>query len=51
MKHVTIVVPKGKTNLSSITGSYEILTRANSYWEKLGNKPKMEISMLVLCPS
>ena len=50
MKHVTIVVPKGKTNLSSITGSYEILTRANSYWEKMGNKPKMEISIAGFVP-
>ena len=50
MKHVTIDVPKGKTNLSSITGSYEILTRANSYWEKLGNKPKMEISIAGFVP-
>lgn len=45
MKHVTIVVPKGSVNLSSITGSFEILTRANSYWQKMGNKPMMEISI------
>ena len=50
MKHVTIVVPKGKTNLSSITGSYEILTRANLYWQKMGNKPKMEISIAGYMP-
>lgn len=43
MKQVTIVVPKGNVNLSSITGSFEILTRANEYWQKMGNKPMMEI--------
>ena len=43
MKQVTIVVPKGKTNLSSITGSFEILTRANGYWQKMEGKPGMEI--------
>jgi transcriptional regulator GlxA family with amidase domain len=43
MKHVTIVVPKGNVNLSSITGSFEILTRANAYWQRLGNKSKLEV--------
>jgi len=44
MKQVTIVVPKGiATNLSSITGSYEILTSANEYWRKMGNKSMIEV--------
>lgn len=43
MKQVTIVVPKGNVNLSSITGSFEILTRANAYWERIGNKPLLEV--------
>jgi transcriptional regulator GlxA family with amidase domain len=43
MKQVTIVVPDGNVNLSSITGSFEILSRANDYWEKMGNKPGIEI--------
>lgn len=43
MKQVTIVVPTGHVNLSSITGSFEIITRANAYWEKMGNKPKVEV--------
>jgi transcriptional regulator GlxA family with amidase domain len=38
MKQVTIVVPKGNVNLSSITGSFEILTRANDYWRRMGRK-------------
>jgi transcriptional regulator GlxA family with amidase domain len=43
MKQVIIVVPKGKANLSTLTGSFEILTSANKYWQKMGNKPMMEI--------
>jgi transcriptional regulator GlxA family with amidase domain len=43
MKQVTIIVPEGKTNLSSITGSLEILTTASKYWQRMGNKPMMEI--------
>ncbi len=45
MKQVTIVVPKGNANLSSITGSFEILSRANEYWKKAGNKPMFEIRL------
>jgi transcriptional regulator GlxA family with amidase domain len=31
MKHITILVPNGQNNLSSIVGSYKILTRASEY--------------------
>lgn len=37
MKHITILVPDGQTNLSSvacIVGSYEMFTRANDYWSQ-----------------
>ena len=43
MKQVTIVIPKGNVNLASITGSFQILTRANEFWRRMGNKPMMEI--------
>jgi transcriptional regulator GlxA family with amidase domain len=43
MKQVTIVVPQGDVNLSSITGTFEILTRADSFWQKMGNKPILEV--------
>ena len=43
MKQVTIVVPNGYADLSSITGSFEILNRANENWRKLGNRSVMEI--------
>ena len=45
MKQVTILFPAGKANLSSIMGSLEILSRANDYWQSLGNKPMMEINI------
>jgi transcriptional regulator GlxA family with amidase domain len=32
MKHLTIIVPEGENNLSSITGAYEIFVRANQHW-------------------
>ena len=45
MKHVTIIVPRGSAHMSSIAGSYEILTRANQYWQKMGNDPLLEIQV------
>jgi transcriptional regulator GlxA family with amidase domain len=45
MKQVVILVPQGNVNLSSITGSFEILTRANDYWKRLGNKPRFEVRL------
>src|SRR5450432_4527966 len=45
MKLVTIVVPKGKTNVSCITGSFNILNSANEHWKKIGNRPMMEITI------
>ncbi|MGN6645159.1 MAG: GlxA family transcriptional regulator [Cytophaga sp.] len=45
MKHVTIVVPTGNVNLSSITGSYEIMTRANAYWQRIGNPAMYEVQL------
>ena len=34
MKHLTILVPDGENNLSSIIGAYKIFTRANAYWKE-----------------
>ncbi|HEV7783167.1 MAG TPA: helix-turn-helix domain-containing protein [Chitinophagaceae bacterium] len=34
MKHLTIIVPNGENNLSSIAGAYKIFTRANQYWSQ-----------------
>jgi len=45
MKHVTIVVPHGEVNLSSLYGCLEILYSANKHWQRAGNKPMMEICL------
>lgn len=37
MKHLTILVPDGENNLSSIVGAYKIFTRANSYRKEIFN--------------
>lgn len=36
MKHLTIVVPNGQNNLSSVVGAYKIFSRANEYWKQNG---------------
>ena len=38
MKHLTILVPDGENNLSSIVGAYKIFTRANEYWKETRQK-------------
>ncbi|MGS2737958.1 GlxA family transcriptional regulator [Sinomicrobium sp. M5D2P17] len=36
MKHLTIVIPEGQDNLSSLIGPYQIFSRANTYWKEAG---------------
>ncbi|HEY5823629.1 MAG TPA: helix-turn-helix domain-containing protein [Cyclobacteriaceae bacterium] len=45
MKHLTIVVPNGQNNLSSIIGIYEILTKANEYWRLSKRKELYNIQL------
>jgi transcriptional regulator GlxA family with amidase domain len=45
MKYMTILVPDGQTNLSSIIGTYKIFTRANEYWQALGYEPVFKIQL------
>jgi transcriptional regulator GlxA family with amidase domain len=45
MKRLTILVPNGQNNLSSIVGAYKIFTRANDYWKKLGKKELFKIEL------
>lgn len=45
MKHLTILVPDGENNLSSIVGAYKIFTRANDYWKKTGKKELFRIEL------
>lgn len=37
-------------NLSSITGSFEILTRANQYWQRQGNPSRIDVHIAGLVP-
>ena len=45
MKHLTILVPDGENNLSSIVGAYKIFTRANTYWKGTGRKELFKIEL------
>jgi transcriptional regulator GlxA family with amidase domain len=45
MKHLTILVPEGENNLSSIVGAYKIFTRANAYWKERGKKELFKIDL------
>lgn len=48
MKHVTIIVPDGQGNLSSVAsliGAYEIFTRANEYWKATGKEELFTIAV------
>jgi transcriptional regulator GlxA family with amidase domain len=45
MKHITIVVPEGQNNLSSIVGTYKVFTRANAYWKENNGKELFTIQL------
>ncbi len=45
MKHLTIIVPDGDNNISSITGAYEVFRKANNYWKEQGNKEMFTIRL------
>jgi transcriptional regulator GlxA family with amidase domain len=45
MRNLTILVPEGENNLSSIVGSYKIFTRANKYWKETGKKELFTIQL------
>jgi len=45
MKHLTITVPDGDNNVSSITGAYEIFKKANEYWKGRGRKELFTIQL------
>jgi transcriptional regulator GlxA family with amidase domain len=44
-KHLTIVVPNGENNLSSIVGAYKIFSRANMYWKENHKKELFKIEL------
>jgi transcriptional regulator GlxA family with amidase domain len=43
MKQVIILVPKGYANLASVVGTFQILNRANGYWQQMGHRPMMQV--------
>ena len=45
MKHLTILVPDGENNLSSIVGAYKIFSRANEYWKGTGKQEVFKIEL------
>jgi len=45
MKHLTIIVPEGENNLSSIVGTYKIFTRANEHWKASGRNELFKIEL------
>lgn len=45
MKHLTILVPDGENNLSSIVGAYKIFSRANAYCRENGRKEVFKIEL------
>ena len=45
MKHLTILVPAGENNLSSIVGTYKLFTRANEYRKNIGKRPLFKIEL------
>jgi transcriptional regulator GlxA family with amidase domain len=45
MKHVTIIVPDGENNLSSIVGAYKILMRANAFVKERGKGESFKVEL------
>ena len=45
MKHLTILVPEGENNLSSIAGTYKLFSRANAFWKERGNEAVFTIQL------
>ncbi|RFS21788.1 helix-turn-helix domain-containing protein [Chitinophaga silvatica] len=45
MKHLTILVPDGKNNLSSIIGAYQLWMKANEYWKQKGKQTLYKIEL------
>lgn len=45
MKHLTIIVPEAKGNLSSIVGSYKVFKKANEYWRNSGREDVFKIQL------
>ncbi len=45
MQHITIVIPDCRINLTTVSGTLEILSQAHEYWQKRGNRPTLNIQV------
>jgi transcriptional regulator GlxA family with amidase domain len=45
MKHLTIIVPNGENNLSSIVGAFKIFSKANAFWKQQGKREVFRIEL------
>ena len=45
MKRLTILVPDGENNLSSLVGTYKIFSRANAYWKEAQGTERFKIEL------
>ncbi|WP_291911052.1 GlxA family transcriptional regulator [Chitinophaga sp. CB10] len=50
MKHLTIIVPNGENNLSSIVGAFKIFSRANAYRKEHQGKELFRIELAGTAP-
>jgi transcriptional regulator GlxA family with amidase domain len=48
MKHLSILVPEGQNNLSSIVGAYKLFSKANEYWKSSENNPKPNSELFLI---
>ncbi len=46
MNHISIIVPNGQNNLSSIVGPYKIFSRANTYWKEKEGRELFKIELV-----
>lgn len=46
MKHLTILVPNGLFNVSSIVGTFEVFSKANEFWKKQGHRKLFTIELV-----
>ena len=46
MKHLSVLVPQGQNNLSSIVGPYKIFSRANAIFEQAGKDKVFQIELV-----
>lgn len=45
MKHLTLLIPEGPSNLSAVAGAYMIFTRADQYWQDMGHQSVFNVTL------